>query len=252
MKFDILTLLPDFFTTALNLGVIGRAIKDGILTVKAHDIREYTTDRHRTVDGAPYGGGAGMLMKPDPVAAALRAVLRTGDNEPRSNRKADKPTVILITPQGVPLTQKSVEWLGEKEHLVLLCGRYEGFDERIRPMVDMEISIGDYILTGGEAAALVLIDSVGRLVPGVLGSEVSNKTDSFSDGLLEGPQYTRPEIFEESKVPDVLLSGNHLEISMWRHKEALRRTLKRRPDLLEGLELSEADTVLLNQLRAEV
>ncbi len=255
MKFDILTLLPGFFDSALNLGVIGRAVKEGTLSVKTHDIREFTTDTHKTVDDAPYGGGAGMLMKPAPVAAALRSVLKEAESGKGSEEGllngACAPVVILLTPQGVPLTQKIVRGLAEKERLILLCGRYEGVDERIRPMVDMEISIGDYILTGGEAAALILLDSVGRLIPGVLGCSLSSERDSFSDGLLEGPQYTRPELFEESKVPDVLLSGDHAKISRWRRKESLRRTMERRPELLKGLKPDKEDRAILDELRAE-
>jgi tRNA (guanine37-N1)-methyltransferase len=253
MKFDILTLLPDLFVSALEHGVIGRAITAGILSVSTHNIREYTTDKHRTVDDAPYGGGPGMVMKPAPIAAAIRAVLKEGSEVEGAGGVVtdDGPTVILVTPQGTPLTQSIAQELAKRRHLVILCGRYEGVDERVRTMVDLELSIGDYVLTGGEPAALVLIDAVGRLVPGVLGSADSPLSDSFSDGLLEGPQYTRPELFEEMAVPEALLSGDHKRIERWRRKESLRRTLKRRPDLLETAPLSEEDRKIIEELKSE-
>ena len=265
MIFDILTVLPDFFKSSLDSGVIGRAVRAGTITVRAHDIREYATDTHRTVDDAPYGGGAGMVLKPEPIAAALRAVIKGGpvlkdggkngskervsDDNSGEESPNGPPVVILVTPQGRPLTQAITRSLAEQKRIVLLCGRYEGIDERVRSMVDMEISIGDYILTGGEAAALVIVDAVGRLVPGVLGSSASAETDSFSDGLLEGPQYTRPESFEGASVPDVLLSGNHKEIERWRRFESLKRTFERRPDLLEGLELSRDERAIIEELK---
>ncbi|MBE9529009.1 MAG: tRNA (guanosine(37)-N1)-methyltransferase TrmD [Proteobacteria bacterium] len=254
MKFDILTLLPDFFVSALEYGVIGRAITAGKLSVSTHDIREYTTDRHRTVDDAPYGGGPGMVMKPDPIARAIKAVKGDGVGGTGGVDGADAdivPTVILVTPQGTPLTQQIAQELAKKQHLLILCGRYEGVDERARSEVDLELSIGDYVITGGEPAALVIVDAVGRLVPGVLGSADSPESDSYSDGLLEGPQYTRPEMFEGVKVPDVLLSGDHKRIGRWRRKESLRRTLERRPELLETAPLSDDDREIIKELKQE-
>ncbi len=240
MIFHVLTLFPDFFSSPLKQSIIGRAIERGILKVALHNIRDYAKDKHRTVDDTPYGGGAGMVLKVEPVVDCLEAV--------RKKTTKEKTLTILTTPQGVTLRQPLVERLSGYEELIILCGRYEGIDERIRAFVDMEVSIGDYILTGGEIAALVLIDSVGRLVPGVVGEADSLKTESFSEGLLEYPQYTRPPEFRGMKVPEVLLSGHHEEIRKWRRKESLKRTLERRPDLLERAELTEEDRKLIKEL----
>ncbi len=238
MRFDILTLFPEFFTSPLEQSLLGKAIAKGVLTVSTRNPRDFTTDKHRTTDDSPYGGGHGMVMKVEPVVAAIEAL------------RAEGPAgrVILTTPQGVPLTQSLARELSGEERLIIVCGRYEGVDERIRAFVDTEISLGDFVLTGGEVAALALVDSVGRLVPGVLGEPGSAEHDSFSDGLLEYPQYTRPEDFRGLKVPEVLLSGNHAEIERWRRTESLERTAERRPDLIEKAGLTEAEKRLVKKI----
>lgn len=221
MRVDILTLFPDLFTSVLGTGRIQRAIESGALTVAVHNIRDWTTDRHRVVDDYPYGGGAGMVLKPEPLFAAIEAV-----------READGH-VILLTPQGTPLHQPLADELARRPHLVLVCGHYEGVDERVREhAVDQEISIGDYVLSGGELPALVVLDTVTRLLPGVLGSAESLDEESFRAGVLEYPHYTRPAEFRGWRVPDVLLSGHHAAIAAWRREQALARTRTRRPDLL--------------------
>lgn len=246
MTFDVLTLLPEFFKGPLAEGVIGRAISSGALEFNAHNIRDFTSDRHRTVDDSPYGGGPGMVMKPEPIARALRSV---AESESSGGGSSAKPFVILTTPQGLPLTQERARFLSTKQRLVIICGRYEGVDERVRALADIELSIGDYVLTGGELAALVIIDSVGRLCAGVLGSDSSAKDDSFTGGLLEYPQYTRPEDFEGMKVPEVLTSGDHAEIERWRRRESLRRTFERRPELLREAELTDEERLFIEGLR---
>ena len=257
MTFDIVTIFPAMIEQPLAAGIIGRAIARGTLDVKVHDLRDFTTDRHRVVDDVPYGGGPGMVLKPDPIFRALDAI------EAERGRPL---TVILTSPQGARFTQAVAQRLSGAAHVVLLCGRYEGFDDRVRERVTEELSIGDYVLTGGELPALVVLDAVARLVPGVVGDEQSVAEDSFSRGLLDFPQYTRPaEIAGGSpaggeagasdggarilKVPDVLLSGNHAEIRRWRKREALSRTLTRRPDLLDGATLDEEETELLRELK---
>ena len=220
MIVEVLTLFPEQFPGPLSSGVTGRGLAAGLLTLRVHNLRDYTHDRHRQVDDVPYGGGAGMVLKPEPIFEAVRA--RTG-----------KGPVILLSPQGDPLTQHLVRELAANDDLYLICGRYEGVDERVAThLVDREISIGDYVLTGGELPAMVLIDAVGRLVSGVLGSEESSKDESFADQLLEYPHYTRPAVFEGHAVPEVLLSGHHAEIDRWRRTQASERTRRRRPDLL--------------------
>jgi tRNA (guanine37-N1)-methyltransferase len=226
ITFDILTLLPEFFDSPLRQSVIGRAIDAGIIGVNLRNIRDYSLDKHRSVDDSPYGGGAGMLMRVEPVVAAIEAARQDAADAGKS------AVVILLTPQGEQLTHKKAVELSGLDHLVLICGRYEGFDERIRGFVDMELSIGDYVLAGGEVAALTIIDAVGRLVPGVLGAADSTKHESFSDGLLEYPQYTRPVEFRGMKVPEVLTGGNHALIDKWRAEESRRRTTARRPCLI--------------------
>ena len=243
MRFDVVSIFPVMIEQALATGVVGRAIDRGTLAVKVHDLRDYTTDRHRVVDDVPYGGGPGMVLKPEPILRALEAVAKIGDG-------GRAPYVVLTSPQGTPFTQAEAERLS-KPHVVLLCGRYEGVDERVRARVDEEISIGDYVLSGGELPALVIVDAVARLVPGVVGDEQSVVEDSFSRGLLDFPQYTRPAELDNDKVPDVLLSGNHAEIRRWRKRAAVTRTLERRPDLLAGATLDDEERDILRELAAE-
>ncbi len=241
MIFDVLTLFPEVIEAYCSASILGRARRRGLITVRPLNIRDFARDRHRSVDDAPYGGGDGMVMMAEPVVAALESL------EP------DPPgPVILLTPQGRTLDQGLVRELAGQERLILLCGRYEGIDERVRRLkVDRELSLGDYVLSGGELAALALVDAVSRLLPGVLGGAASAASDSFMDGLLEHPHYTRPARFRGLEVPPVLLSGNHAAIARWRRKESLRRTLRRRPELLEGLDLSPADRRLLDEIRQE-
>ena len=221
MIIEVLTLFPELFPGPLGAGVTGRGLATGLVSLRIHNLREYTHDRHRQVDDVPYGGGAGMVLKPEPIFEAVRA--RDG-----------KGPVILLTPQGEVLNQQLVRELAGQEDLYLICGRYEGVDERVAShLVDREISIGDYILTGGELPAMVVIDAVSRLVTGVLGSEASPKDESFDQHFLEYPHYTRPAVFEGHPVPEVLLSGHHAEIERWRRAQAAERTRRRRPDLLD-------------------
>lgn len=239
MKFDILTLFPNMFSSPLQESIIGKAIKKGIIEVRTINIRDFSTDKHKTVDDTPYGGGHGMVMKVEPIVRAIRWV------------KSQDPSswTIYLSPQGKTLNQKKVEGLSQKSHLILLCGRYEGVDERVREFyIDEEISIGDYILTGGELAAMVLIDSIVRLIPGVLGAEESAKEDSFFNSLLEYPQYTRPFDFEAHKVPEILVSGNHSAIAEWRRKEAIKKTFTKRPDLLANATLTDEDKKFIEEL----
>src|SRR5438876_7324688 len=228
MRFDIVTIFPSMFEQPLAAGVVGRAIERGQLDVRIHDLRDFTTDRHRVVDDVPYGGGPGMLLKPEPLFRALDRI---------EGERGRPLTVVLTSPQGARFTHGDALRLSRAEPLVLLCGRYEGVDERVRERVSEEISIGDYVLSGGELPALVILDAVARLLPGVVGDDRSVAEDSFSRGLLDFPQYTRPAEIDALKVPDVLLSGNHGEIRRWRKREAVSRTLERRPDLLAGAEL---------------
>lgn len=222
MRLDVLTIFPDFFSSPLSCGVIGRGIKKGLLDVRTHDLREFTTDRHRTTDDSPYGGGSGMVMKVDPVVRAIESISGGGADD----------KVVLLTPQGRPFNQSLAKELSGLQSILFVCGRYEGVDERIRSFVDMEVSAGDYILTGGEAAALIVIDSIGRLIPGVLGGDSSTIEESFSRGLLEYPQYTRPAEWRGMKVPDVLLSGDHGSVRRFREEAMLERTAERRPELI--------------------
>ncbi len=274
MTFDIVTIFPAMIEQPLAAGVLGRAIERGTLDVKVRDLRDFTTDRHRVVDDVPYGGGPGMVLKPEPIFRALDAI---------EAERGTPLTVILTSPQGMRFTQVEAQRLSGLEHIVLLCGRYEGFDDRVRERVTEELSIGDYVLTGGELPALVVLDAVARFVPGVVGDGQSVAADSFSRGLLDFPQFTRPaeiacrSIVEAErdvgsaksesgrakgdvgsakalaervlKVPDVLLSGNHAEIRRWRKREALIRTLDRRPDLLDGASLDEEEVQMLRELK---
>jgi len=243
VTFDIVTIFPAMFEAALAAGVVGRAIDRRLLEVVVHDLRDFTTDRHRSVDDLPYGGGPGMVMKPEPIFKALDAI---GD------QRGTPVTVLLMSPQGTPFTQRDAERLGAREHVVLLCGRYEGVDERVRSRVDEEISIGDYVLSGGELPALVVLDAVARHVPGVVGDDQSVAEDSFSRGLLDFPHYTRPAVVGDLRVPDVLLSGNHQEIRRWRKQQSVERTLERRPDLLENAALDDEERQILNKIRSGV
>lgn len=240
MRFHILTLFPEFFTSPLSSTMLQKGQDRGALQFKLHNIRDYATDKHRITDDAPYGGGQGMVMKPDPMVAALESL------EPSPER----PWRILLSPQGRLFTQQHAAALAARPAVALVCGRYEGVDERVREFVDEELSIGDYVLSGGEVAALVIIDAVSRLVPGVLGCETSAADDSFSDGLLEYPQYTRPPDFRGLAVPEVLRSGDHGTIARWRRQQALRRTYERRPDLLAHAALSDEDRAFLAALTA--
>jgi tRNA (guanine37-N1)-methyltransferase len=245
MTFDIVTIFPAMVDAVIAAGILGRAIERGTLDVKVRDLRDYTSDRHRVVDDVPYGGGPGMVLKPEPVFRALDAI---------EAERGGALTVVLTSPQGVRFAHAAARRLSNVEHLVLLCGRYEGFDDRVRARVTEEVSIGDYVLTGGELPALVVFDAVARLVPGVVGDQQSVAEDSFARGLLDFPQFTRPAEVTTSgdqtvRVPDVLLSGNHAEIRRWRKREALSRTLERRPDLLTDAELDEEERDILKELR---
>ncbi|HEX2947410.1 MAG TPA: tRNA (guanosine(37)-N1)-methyltransferase TrmD [Clostridia bacterium] len=237
MKFDILTIFPEIFDAVLGSSIIGRAQENGIISVRAHNIRDFTKDKHKKTDDYPYGGGNGLVMFAQPIYDAYMSIAENLDY---------KPHFIYMSPQGKLLDQKLVEKLAEHEHIVLLCGHYEGVDERIlEELVDEEISIGDYVLTGGEIPAMVLIDAVSRAVPGVLSNEESYGDESHKDGVLEYPQYTRPYEFMDRKVPDILLSGHHANINAWRRLQALKRTKAKRPDLFEKLELTAEDKKLL-------
>jgi tRNA (guanine37-N1)-methyltransferase len=238
--FDIITIFPEIFHAYLGESILKRALQKQLLDVRVYNLRDFTTDKHRTADDYPYGGGPGMVMKIEPIYNAVQAI------------KADglERFTVMLSPQGRVFNQEMAEALSEeKRRILFICGRYEGIDERVREsLVDEEISIGDYVMTGGELAALVIIDSVARLIPGVLGDEESAKEESFTRGILDYPHYTRPPEFMGMKVPDVLLSGNHREISRWRRREAIKRTLQRRPDLLKMAELSEEDREILEDI----
>ena len=243
MKFDIVTIFPSIIEAALGEGVVSRGIGRGLLDVAVHDLRRWTTDRHRTVDDVPYGGGPGMVMKAEPLVRAV--------NDVRA-RRGTPDSVVLLSPQGRTFTQAEAERLAGLGHIVLLCGRYEGMDERVRDLVATEeISIGDYVLSGGELAALVVVDAVSRLVPGVVGDEQSVAQESFARGLLDYPHYTRPAEIAGHRVPDVLLSGHHAEVRRWRRKAALVRTLERRPDLIAAATLDDEEQELLEEIRRE-
>ena len=242
MRFDVVTIFPAVIEQAVAAGIVGRAIDRGTLTVAVHDLRAFTTDRHRVVDDVPYGGGPGMVLKPEPIWRAVDAIENDG---------GAKPLVVLTSPQGTRFSQAAAEKLAAAPRLLILCGRYEGVDERVRARVHEEISIGDYVLSGGELAALVIVDAVARLVPGVVGDEQSVAEDSFNRGLLDFPHYTRPADWNGDKVPEVLLSGNHAAIRRWRKREALARTYARRPDLLAGAALDEEEQEWLRELLAE-
>ena len=242
IRFDILTVFPEMFVSPLDCSLLKKARESHLIDVRVHDIRLYAQDRHRMTDDAPYGGGGGMVMKVEPIDRALRDI-RAGEKDGMT---------VLLTPQGEPFNQRTAEELAERPRLVLICGHYEGVDERVRVhLADREISIGDYVLTGGELPAMVVVDAVARLIPGVLGNADSASRDSHATGLLEHPHYSRPAEYGDWRVPDVLLSGNHREIDRWRRKESLRRTQLRRPDLLAKANLTEEDRALLSELAEE-
>ena len=243
MTFDIVTIFPKMVEAPLAEGIVGRAIERKLLEVRVRDLREYTTDRHRVVDDMPFGGGPGMVMKPEPLFRAVEAI---------TAERGRPGAVVLTSPDAPRLTHATAERLRDLGHVVILCGRYEGVDERVRThLATEEISIGDYVLSGGELPALVIVDAVARLVPGVVGDEQSVARDTFATGLLDFPQYTRPAEFNGVAVPPVLLSGHHAEIERWRRREALRRTLEQRPELLERVTLAPDDRMLLNDLLNE-
>jgi tRNA (guanine37-N1)-methyltransferase len=242
IKFDVLSIFPEMFASPLNFSLLKKAQEKGLLKICLHDIRNWADDKHKMTDDAPYGGGCGMVMKVEPVEKALAAI-RSPEND---------PLVVLMTPQGETFDQKIAAQLAEKKQIIIICGRYEGVDERIREhLVDREISIGDYILTGGELAALVLIDTVSRLIPDVLGNPESTLDESFTHNLLEYPQYTRPAEYKGWMVPDVLLSGYHAQIELWHKRESLKRTYQRRPDLLKKIKLSAEDKKNLEKIKLE-
>ena len=243
MKFDIVTIFPRMIEAALAEGVLSRGIANGALDVTVVDLRDHTMDRHRSVDDVPYGGGPGMVMKPEPLVRAV--------GELRS-RRGTPDAVILLSPQGTRFTQAEAGRLSRLRHIVLLCGRYEGMDERVRALVGAEeVSLGDFVVSGGELPAMIIVDAVSRLVPGVVGDEQSVAEDSFARGLLDYPHYTRPAEFAGLKVPDVLLSGHHADVRRWRRKSALARTLDRRPDLIESASLDDEDRALLEEIEEE-
>lgn len=240
MRIDILTLFPEMFAGPFGASIVKRAWEKGLLDINMTNIRDFAHDKHRIVDDYPFGGGAGMVMKPEPIFEAVQHVKQSAGSE--------RARVVLMCPKGRVFNQEMAKDLAKEEHLIFICGHYEGIDERVREkLVDEEISIGDYVLTGGELPAMVVIDALARLIPGVLGEEESFLTDSFYDGLLEYPQYTRPREYEGMKVPDILLSGNHEQIRMWRRKMSLLKTLERRPDLLKEEALQDEDRKLLNK-----
>jgi tRNA (guanine37-N1)-methyltransferase len=241
MIFDILSLFPGMFVSPLSESIVGKAVERGLISIRVHNIRDYATDKHQMTDDRPFGGGEGMVMKPEPIVSALRAI----GCEPL-------PRTILLSPQGRLFDQRAARRLSELPRLILICGRYEGVDERVaRHFVDEEISIGDYVLTGGELAAMVILDAVTRLIPGVLGNESSAEADSFAEPVLEYPQYTRPQEFCGHRVPEILLSGNHAAIREWRRGHALLRTRQRRPDLFARLELTTEEREWLGKAEEE-
>ena len=244
MNFHILTLFPEMVMGGLNTSITGRAIDKGLISVEAINIRDYSKDKHHHVDDAPYGGGAGMVMQPEPIYLAYEDITQNIEKKPR---------VVYVTPQGAVFNQSMAEEFAKEEDLIFLCGHYEGVDERIlEEIVTDYVSIGDYVLTGGELPAMVMIDAVSRLVPGVLNNEESAEFESFHDNLLEHPQYTRPVEFHGKRVPDVLLSGHHGNVDKWRREQSLKRTLERRPDLLEQADLSKDDEKYLKKLKKDL
>ena len=243
MNYHILTLFPEMVMDGLNTSIIGRAVEKGLISIEAINIRDYSKDKHNHVDDAPYGGGAGMVMQPRPVCDSYEDLCR---------KIGKRPRVLYMTPQGQTFNQSIAEELAKEEDLVFLCGHYEGIDERALELIVTDyLSVGDYVLTGGELPAMVMIDCISRLVPGVLNNDVSAEIESFHDNLLEYPQYTRPEVYEGKKVPEVLLSGHHKNIETWRRQQSIKRTLERRPDLLADANLSKKEKQYLAELLAE-
>ena len=243
MNYHILTLFPEMVMDGLNTSIIGRAVEKGLISIEAINIRDYSKDKHNHVDDAPYGGGAGMVMQPGPVCDSYEDLCR---------KIGKRPRVLYMTPQGQTFNQSIAEELAKEEDLVFLCGHYEGIDERALELIVTDyLSVGDYVLTGGELPAMVMIDCISRLVPGVLNNDVSAEIESFHDNLLEYPQYTRPEVYEGKKVPEVLLSGHHKNIEIWRRQQSIKRTLERRPDLLADANLSKKEKQYLAELLAE-
>ena len=243
MRIDVLTLFPQPFEVQFGTGIFKRAVDNGLVAIKLHNIRDFTHDKHHVADDYPYGGGAGMVLKPEPIFEAVEAIKAGREGEP------GVLPVIMLTPQGRPFSQPIAREMSAHDHVVFICGHYEGVDERVcEHLVTDEISIGDYVLTGGEIPAMVVIDAVVRLLPGVLGSEESPRDDSHASGLLEYPQYTRPAVFREWPVPEVLLSGNHAQIAQWRREQIIRRTLERRPDLLDKANLGLEEKRLMERL----
>lgn len=249
MRIDVLTLFPEMFAGVFGASILGKAKEKGIVSLNTINFRDFANNKHGTVDDTPYGGGGGMVLKAEPIFGAVEHAV---GERPEEHAAGRRPRIILMCPQGEPLTQRKAHELAEEDHLIFICGHYEGYDERIRQyLVTDELSIGDYVLTGGELPAMVVIDTVVRLLPGVLGNEQSAVTDSFSDGLLEYPHYTRPAEFRGWKVPDALLSGHHAEIEKWRRKQSLQRTLERRPELLEQAELTADERKWLAEQRTK-
>jgi tRNA (guanine37-N1)-methyltransferase len=245
MRFDILTIFPEMFHGPLKFSILKRAQEKGLISIHVHDLRAWTSDKHHSVDDRPFGGGAGMVFKPEPIFLAVEALL---EGQPPSAQTA----IILLSPQGRVLTQSEAERLAQRERIILISGRYEGVDERvIEHLITDEMSIGDYILSGGELAAMVMVDAVARLLPGVLGHEESAQRDSFAEGILDCPHYTRPADFRGLNVPEVLLSGNHEEIARWRRRKALEKTLRVRPDLLAKAPLNDDDKKLLEEIKKD-
>ena len=243
MNYHILTLFPEMVMDGLNTSIIGRVVEKGLISIEAINIRDYSKDKHNHVDDAPYGGGAGMVMQPGPVCDSYEDLCR---------KIGKRPRVLYMTPQGQTFNQSIAEELAKEEDLVFLCGHYEGIDERALELIVTDyLSVGDYVLTGGELPAMVMIDCISRLVPGVLNNDVSAEIESFHDNLLEYPQYTRPEVYEGKKVPEVLLSGHHKNIETWRRQQSIKRTLERRPDLLADANLSKKEKQYLAELLAE-
>ena len=247
MDIHILTLFPEMFQGPFRESIVGRAVESGIVRIRTHNIRDYAHDKHRTTDDYPFGGGGGMVLKPEPLFLGVEGV-RMGIADEGSAIRAEDAQVILLSPQGEVLTQGIVEELASHRDIILICGRYEGVDERVRErLVDREISIGDYVLSGGEIPAMVVVDALVRLLPGAVGDAESIEDDSHTSGLIQFPQYTRPAEYRGWQVPPVLLSGNHQEVRKWRRRQSIRRTLQRRPDLLDGADLSPQERLSLEE-----